>query len=626
MNTHAEKAQENKSQSVFAADSQMQSGIETTFQFEDNRPEAVMQRKLQEMANNSPQAKQAAQLQAIADNHSAQYQQPTQKRENKTGLPDNLKSGIENLSGYSMDDVKVHYNSDKPAQLQAHAYAQGTDIHIASGQEKHLPHEAWHVAQQKQGRVKPTMQMKGKVNVNDDAGLEKEADVMGAKALQLKYHASLQTKLSSPTTQTIQRNKFKEAANIEAAKEGGMLDQHIKEKGDQTKLIGVKGGQGRAAELSGAADVQKNLGLKEGADSQTGIKESLQKLMVKVSAFLAFDNSANASVLADAYNGGLSDEEKWNVIVINSEFMSLIKPGLSINKIIPDNKVNNIVATGNMNASKPEDLAKAWDNALGGSVADSTNYDDGLKANQAVANFGLDYGGYEEIDDQGKAHPLYRNRRIADISPNDKDREGVDKGWAGLSPYVKEVGRDNKGHAKLDTVPNVFYVKVQVPEKELPKFKVPLHESILEYARKKYNDVEPLIYSPAADPQKKAEAKYKFEILTRFFKYAKADDGMTVSSLSDGKTKNIEDPLTNLGITKPGSRLITQYGTLNQEYHLGEVVPVNINSGLWLKDSTGQDTQLATCYEKFGKVLFEIIPAMQDKLNIALAENKEFHK
>jgi len=85
----------------------------------------------------------------------------------------------ENLSSCSMDDVKVHYNSDKPAQLQAHAYAQGTDIHLPSGQEKHLPHEPWHTVQQKQGRVKPTMQMKGKVNVNDEVELEKEADVMG---------------------------------------------------------------------------------------------------------------------------------------------------------------------------------------------------------------------------------------------------------------------------------------------------------------------------------------------------------------------------------------------------------------------------------------------------------------
>ena len=103
----------------------------------------------------------------------------------QNGLPGNLKSGIEQLSGYSMDDVKVHYNSSQPAQLQAHAYAQGTDIHIAPGQEKHLPHEAWHVAQQKQGRVKPTLQMKSGVPVNDDAGLENEADVMGARAVQL---------------------------------------------------------------------------------------------------------------------------------------------------------------------------------------------------------------------------------------------------------------------------------------------------------------------------------------------------------------------------------------------------------------------------------------------------------
>ncbi len=109
---------------------------------------------------------------------------PLQRKENRTGLPDQLKSGVENLSGHSLDDVKVHYNSGKPAQLNAHAYAQGADIHIAPGQEKHLPHEAWHVVQQKQGRVKPTRQMKGKVNINDDAGLEKEADVMGGMALQ----------------------------------------------------------------------------------------------------------------------------------------------------------------------------------------------------------------------------------------------------------------------------------------------------------------------------------------------------------------------------------------------------------------------------------------------------------
>ena len=108
---------------------------------------------------------------------------PVQRKSNTTGLPDNLKSGVENLSAIDISDVKVHYNSDKPAQLQALAYAQGTDIHVGPGQERHLPHEAWHVVQQKQGRVQPTLQMKEGIAVNDDKGLEHEADVMGAAAL-----------------------------------------------------------------------------------------------------------------------------------------------------------------------------------------------------------------------------------------------------------------------------------------------------------------------------------------------------------------------------------------------------------------------------------------------------------
>jgi hypothetical protein len=111
-------------------------------------------------------------------------QRQAETRSNNTGMPNQLKSGIESLSGYAMDDVKVHYNSAKPAQMQAHAYAQGTDIHIAPGQEQHLPHEAWHVVQQKQGRVKATTQLKGKA-INDDPSLEHEADVMGMKALQM---------------------------------------------------------------------------------------------------------------------------------------------------------------------------------------------------------------------------------------------------------------------------------------------------------------------------------------------------------------------------------------------------------------------------------------------------------
>jgi hypothetical protein len=114
-----------------------------------------------------------------------QTKSAVQLKANNTGMPDQLKSGIESMSGIDMSDVKVHYNSSHPAQLNAHAYAQGTDIHIAAGQEQHLPHEAWHVVQQKQGRVQATTQLKENVPVNDDAALENEADVMGQRSLQL---------------------------------------------------------------------------------------------------------------------------------------------------------------------------------------------------------------------------------------------------------------------------------------------------------------------------------------------------------------------------------------------------------------------------------------------------------
>jgi hypothetical protein len=196
--------------------------------FVDNRPAAVAQRKLQEMINNSPRVLQqkairnsprmmaqrqqrealfggAVQQQEDEASHDrlqtaqameeplqakfpsqapAQLAQAPVVKGNNTGLPDQLKSGIESMSGRSIDHVKVHYNSPRPAQMQALAYAQGSAIHIGPGQEKHLPHEAWHVVQQAQGRVKPTMQMKHGVAVNDDKALEHEADVMGQKAMQ----------------------------------------------------------------------------------------------------------------------------------------------------------------------------------------------------------------------------------------------------------------------------------------------------------------------------------------------------------------------------------------------------------------------------------------------------------
>lgn len=136
----------------------------------------------------------------------AQLQSTVGEAENRTGMPLPLKAGLEALSGIDLSGIRVHTNSPNPAHLNALAYTQGQDIHVGPGQEKHLPHEGWHVVQQMQGRVKPTIQAKGLL-INDDRGLEREADVMGGKALQMKEAKDLTIGSARPGLLVLQRQE-----------------------------------------------------------------------------------------------------------------------------------------------------------------------------------------------------------------------------------------------------------------------------------------------------------------------------------------------------------------------------------------------------------------------------------
>lgn len=146
---------------------------------EDNRPGAFALRAEHGLIMNSPRmiAQRNALSGAFGDGNDDH--QP-----NNTGMPDQLKNGLEHLSGFDLSHVRVHYNSERPASVGALAYAKGKDIHLAPGQEKYLSHEGWHVVQQMQHRVKPTLQLKSGLYLNDDLRLENEADVMGGKASQ----------------------------------------------------------------------------------------------------------------------------------------------------------------------------------------------------------------------------------------------------------------------------------------------------------------------------------------------------------------------------------------------------------------------------------------------------------
>ena len=126
-----------------------------------------------------------------------------------------VKANVSQLMGTDVTNAQVNFNSSKPAQFKAEGVAQGNQVDLAPGKSQHLGHELVHVAQQKQGRVQPTVQGNNGVGINNDPKLEKEADEVGAKAqtispTQLKQHnEEAVTSSQTTTSSTAQLNSPK---------------------------------------------------------------------------------------------------------------------------------------------------------------------------------------------------------------------------------------------------------------------------------------------------------------------------------------------------------------------------------------------------------------------------------
>lgn len=79
---------------------------------------------------------------------------PIDRRKHRSDLPAKLANNIEQMTGVSLEGVKVIRDSLLPLEHQAEALAMdGKEIHLARGQEEHLPEEAAHIARQRQGGV-----------------------------------------------------------------------------------------------------------------------------------------------------------------------------------------------------------------------------------------------------------------------------------------------------------------------------------------------------------------------------------------------------------------------------------------------------------------------------------------
>ncbi|HAS40128.1 MAG TPA: hypothetical protein DCS93_06590 [Microscillaceae bacterium] len=140
-----------------------------------------------------------------------------------------IKANVSTLTGTDVTDAQVTYNSSKPMQLQAEATAQGNQVHLGPGKEQHLGHELTHVAQQKQGRVQPTIQANNGVGINNDPKLEKEADDIGAQATVMS--SVIQPKqITSNRTQTIAKPviqaKFDDVSEENFRKIGNYLKRY----------------------------------------------------------------------------------------------------------------------------------------------------------------------------------------------------------------------------------------------------------------------------------------------------------------------------------------------------------------------------------------------------------------
>lgn len=122
---------------------------------------------------------------------------------NGASMPPEIQAKMEHAMNADFSDVNIHTGPQASA-VGALAYTQGTDIHFAPGQykpdspagQKLLGHELAHVVQQKEGRVSPTARLATGQQLNDNPALEREADMLGAKA----------ASASVPETSPIQRS------------------------------------------------------------------------------------------------------------------------------------------------------------------------------------------------------------------------------------------------------------------------------------------------------------------------------------------------------------------------------------------------------------------------------------
>lgn len=129
---------------------------------------------------------------------------PIQKKEDD--FSEELQMKANSTFGEDFSNISIHKNSSKAKDLGALAFTQGENIHFSPGEfnpqsqkgQELIGHEVAHVQQQRQNRVKPTIQTKNG-NLSDSPLLENEADEKGRQFANSKNFEFIQNKRISST-------------------------------------------------------------------------------------------------------------------------------------------------------------------------------------------------------------------------------------------------------------------------------------------------------------------------------------------------------------------------------------------------------------------------------------------
>lgn len=137
------------------------------------------------------------------------------------GLPEDVRGKMENAFQTDFSTVNIQKDSQQATDVGALAYTQGNDIHFAPGQfnpstqggQELIGHELTHVVQQRNGQVKPTTAVNG-MPVNDNHGLEAEADTLGKKAAAAEPVSATINTTSSPSASKMEEEGVKQGWGI----------------------------------------------------------------------------------------------------------------------------------------------------------------------------------------------------------------------------------------------------------------------------------------------------------------------------------------------------------------------------------------------------------------------------